>query len=218
MQQTASDVPPDLGAQPPINLASLGRVRVLRALNERGTLSRAELVRLTGLARATVGSVLEDLIGAGLVRKSADPVVGARSGRPPQLLSLEPRAGHAVGLDIGHDHVRAMLTDLAGGMLWDASVQLPVDDDPYGAAIQVPGTSSYLAFNTSEGYVPPVWPSEAGLQQMMLHIDIAVDDVAAAVADAVELGATVADYQPQDDVRVLLDPAGHPFCLYLDAD
>jgi hypothetical protein len=63
-----------------------------------------------------------------------------------------------------------------------------------------------------------VWPSEAGLQQMMLHIDIAVDDVAAAVADAVELGATVADYQPQDDVRVLLDPAGHPFCLYLDAD
>jgi predicted enzyme related to lactoylglutathione lyase len=91
------------------------------------------------------------------------------------------------------------------------------DDDPYGAAIQVPGTSSYLAFNTSEGYVPPVWPSEAGLQQMMLHIDIAVDDVAAAVADAVELGATVADYQPQDDVRVLLDPAGHPFCLYLDA-
>ena len=92
------------------------------------------------------------------------------------------------------------------------------DDDPYGAAIQVPGTSSYLAFNTSDGYVPPVWPPAAGLQQMMLHIDIAVDDVAAAVADAVELGATLADYQPQDDVRVLLDPAGHPFCLYLDAD
>ena len=28
--------------------------------------------------------------------------------------------------------------------------------------------------------------------------------------------ATVADFQPQDDVRVMLDPAGHPFCLYLD--
>jgi hypothetical protein len=32
----------------------------------------------------------------------------------------------------------------------------------------------------------------------------------------VALGATVAAYQPQDDVRVVLDPAGHPFCLYLD--
>ena len=39
-------------------------------------------------------------------------------------------------------------------------------------------------------------------------------DLEAAVAHAVELGATVADHQPQDDVRVMLDPAGHPFCLY----
>ncbi len=91
-------------------------------------------------------------------------------------------------------------------------------EDPHGAAIQVPGTSSYLAFNTSEGYVRPVWPEQNGEQQMMLHIDIAVDDLAAAVADAIDMGATVADFQPQDDVRVLLDPAGHPFCLYLDTE
>jgi hypothetical protein len=31
-------------------------------------------------------------------------------------------------------------------------------------------------------------------------------------------GATLADYQPQDDVRVHLDPDGHPFCLYLDGE
>lgn len=88
------------------------------------------------------------------------------------------------------------------------------DDD--GAAIAVPGTSSYLAFQSSPTFVPPAWPSAGGRQQMMMHIDVAVDDLAAAVADAVELGATVAEYQPQEDVRVLLDPVGHPFCLYLD--
>ena len=38
------------------------------------------------------------------------------------------------------------------------------------------------------------------------------------MADAVELGATLHEHQPQDDVRVMLDPAGHPFCLYLDPD
>jgi hypothetical protein len=32
---------------------------------------------------------------------------------------------------------------------------------------------------------------------------------------AVAAGAVLADYQPQDDVRVYLDPAGHPFCLAL---
>ena len=89
------------------------------------------------------------------------------------------------------------------------------EDD--GAAIAVPGTSSYLAFQSAPDYVPPVWPAADGRQQMMMmHIDVAVDDLDAAVADAVELGATVAESQPQEDNRVLLDPAGHPFCLYFD--
>lgn len=136
--------------QAPINLASLGRVRVLRALSEESALSRAELVELTGLARATVGSVIDDLIDAGLVRKMteadapgartgrsqsavASAASAARTGRPPQLLSLEPRAAYAAGLDIGHDHVRAVLTDLVGTVLWDGSVQLDVDGDPESA-------------------------------------------------------------------------------------
>jgi predicted NBD/HSP70 family sugar kinase len=136
--------------QAPINLASLGRVRVLRALSEESALSRAELVELTGLARATVGSVIDDLIDAGLVRKTTEAdapgartgrsqnavtsaAAAARTGRPPQLLSLEPRAAYAAGLDIGHDHVRAVLTDLVGTVLWDGSVQLDVDGDPESA-------------------------------------------------------------------------------------
>ena len=60
------------------------------------------------------------------------------------------------------------------------------------AAIAVPGTSSYLAFKTEPRYVPPVWPTAGGHQQMMMHLDIAVDDLAEAVAGAIELGATVA--------------------------
>lgn len=41
--------------------------------------------------------------------------------------------------------------------------------------------------------------------------------VAAGVAWAVEAGATVAEHQPQEGVRVMLDPAGHPFCLFSGA-
>jgi hypothetical protein len=51
---------------------------------------------------------------------------------------------------------------------------------------------------------------------MMAHLDIAVDDVDAAVAKALALGARLADFQPQDDVRVCFDPVGHPFCLFHD--
>ncbi|MBW8767688.1 MAG: VOC family protein, partial [Geodermatophilales bacterium] len=72
-----------------------------------------------------------------------------------------------------------------------------------------------LSFQLEEKHVPPVWPAGDGDPRMQLHLDIEVDDLEAAVAVAVGGGATVADFQPQDDVRVLLDPAGHPFCLWV---
>lgn len=72
-----------------------------------------------------------------------------------------------------------------------------------------------LSFEYEAHYVPPVWPSEAGSQHITEHLDIAVTDLDEAVAWATETGAKLADYQPQSDVRVMLDPAGHPFCLYV---
>jgi hypothetical protein len=86
------------------------------------------------------------------------------------------------------------------------------------ATLKPAGGVAYLAFQRSPEYVRPVWPPEEGQQQMMLHLDLAVDDVELAVAEAIEAGATLATFQPQDDVRVMLDPDGHPFCLYLDTD
>jgi Glyoxalase-like domain len=73
-----------------------------------------------------------------------------------------------------------------------------------------------LGFQSAPEYVRPVWPPVDGRQAMMMHLDVEVDELAAAIADAVALGATIAEHQPQENVRVLFDPAGHPFCLYLD--
>ncbi len=77
------------------------------------------------------------------------------------------------------------------------------------------GGSGQLSFQTESRYVRPVWPAGPGDQQMMMHLEIKVDDLEASVAHAVAHGATLAGFQPQQDVRVCLDPAGHPFCLYL---
>ncbi|MFZ0322826.1 MAG: VOC family protein [Actinomycetes bacterium] len=73
-----------------------------------------------------------------------------------------------------------------------------------------------LAFATERNYVRPVWPTVEGQPQMSIHLDFGVDDVDEAVAHAVACGAEIASYQPQETVRVMLDPAGHVFCLYLD--
>jgi catechol 2,3-dioxygenase-like lactoylglutathione lyase family enzyme len=78
----------------------------------------------------------------------------------------------------------------------------------------------YLAFNTAPEYRRPTWPPADGEQQMMLHLDFCVGTDAQSLAEAVsrarEAGAVDAGFQPQDDVRVMLDPDGHPFCLYVD--
>ncbi|WP_323096873.1 VOC family protein [Intrasporangium sp. YIM S08009] len=90
-------------------------------------------------------------------------------------------------------------------------------DTPGWATLAPSADHGYnLAFQQEPNYVRPVWPSEPGRPLMMLHLDLEVDDLEEAVAHAVGVGAEVAQFQPQEDVRVLLDPAGHPFCLYVD--
>ncbi|WP_033296057.1 VOC family protein [Amycolatopsis jejuensis] len=92
-------------------------------------------------------------------------------------------------------------------------------DEPDWVTLRPSGGGAGLSFQLEERYVPPVWPAKPGDQQMQLHLDFEVDGRAAldaAVARAVAAGARVADFQPQSDVRVLLDPAGHPFCFWTD--
>ncbi|PSK63559.1 hypothetical protein B0E53_04515 [Micromonospora sp. MH33] len=89
------------------------------------------------------------------------------------------------------------------------------EDEPDWVTLVAPDGGAGLSFQTEPAYVRPAWPAGPGEPRMMAHLDIQVDDLDAASAYAVSVGATVADFQPQDDVRVHLDPAGHPFCLYL---
>jgi predicted enzyme related to lactoylglutathione lyase len=68
-----------------------------------------------------------------------------------------------------------------------------------------------ITFQQVQGYVPPRWPGQEVPQQM--HLDVMVDDLDAAEAAVLDLGATKHEHQPGTSFRVFLDPAGHPFCL-----
>ena len=106
---------------------------------------------------------------------------------------------------------------------WEIGARDDADDRFGGSpwiALRNPAGGMGLTFQAEQWYEPPVWPEEPGAQTKMIHLDIAVDDLEAAVAHAVAAGAREAPHQPpdrSDDLRVMLDPAGHPFCLYLDA-
>ena len=89
-------------------------------------------------------------------------------------------------------------------------------DEPGWVTLRAPDGGAGLSFQTEDAHVRPTWPAGPGDQQMQMHLDIEVDDLETAGAEAVAAGAVLADYQPQEEVRVYLDPAGHPFCLWVD--
>jgi predicted enzyme related to lactoylglutathione lyase len=94
----------------------------------------------------------------------------------------------------------------------------PIGHEEEHTAILAAPQGIFLVFQRATGYREPVWPPVDGQQRPMMHLDFQVGDLDSAVADAVALGATLATTQPRENVRVLLDPAGHPFCLCLDQD
>ncbi|MDI6218399.1 VOC family protein [Clostridioides difficile] len=85
------------------------------------------------------------------------------------------------------------------------------------ACVSAPGTNqgTYpgITFQRNSEYKPPVWPEKPESQQQMAHMDFAVNDLEEAVQYAIHCGATIAEEQFTDDWRVMIDPAGHPFCL-----
>jgi catechol 2,3-dioxygenase-like lactoylglutathione lyase family enzyme len=96
--------------------------------------------------------------------------------------------------------------DLLGG-------EIGRDEGDY-LIMRLPDGQVALSFQLEE-YTPPTWPAQPGDQHMMMHLEVEVDDLDRALDHALACGASLADFQPQDDVRVCFDPAGHPFCLWL---
>ncbi len=92
------------------------------------------------------------------------------------------------------------------------------DSVPGGwAMVRSPDRRMKIECQLGTAYRTPVWPPVDGEQQMMVHLDIAVEDLDAGVAWAESVGGRLAGHQPRDGVRVMLDPAGHPFCLFRGA-
>ncbi|ACU72212.1 conserved hypothetical protein [Catenulispora acidiphila DSM 44928] len=73
-----------------------------------------------------------------------------------------------------------------------------------------------LSFEYEAEFTRPVWPAVEGRQNSTQHLDIGVADLEESVRWAIAAGATLAEFQPQPDVRVMIDPTGHPFCLFED--
>jgi predicted NBD/HSP70 family sugar kinase len=144
-------------------MAGTGALERLRATNQRtvigllageGAMSRADLVRSSGLSRTTVSSLVAELIRAGQITETEDrarPHKGG-SGRPPVLVRLSAPAGGVVGVDIGHGHVRVAIADRLGAVL--AEDHALVDVDAHGAEV-LDRTAAMVRTLAARSVLPP---------------------------------------------------------------
>lgn len=102
------------------------------------------------------------------------------------------------------------------GRFWSELLGWPIgrDEDDW-VTLRPPGGGAGLSFQPEGLYARPAWPARAGEQQMQMHLDVEVEELGPAVERARSLGATLEEHQPQEDVRVMRDPEGHVFCLWV---
>jgi predicted NBD/HSP70 family sugar kinase len=114
------------------SLRALNRSRVVEALRELGVASRADIARRTGLSRSTVSSLVGELQKSGVIAERAEGEgtgAAGKSGRPPNLIALDPSNGVAIGIDLGKRHVAVAASDLSHTVLAERRREMPDDYD-----------------------------------------------------------------------------------------
>jgi len=91
--------------------------------------------------------------------------------------------------------------------------RFPSEEFTVLANIAQGGFPTWITFQQVDDYAPPVWPATLDAQQQMAHLDFHVENVEEGVKHALSCGATMSEIQFDEGFRVMIDPAGHPFCL-----
>ncbi|WP_433604485.1 ROK family transcriptional regulator [Dactylosporangium sp. CA-139114] len=102
--------------------------RVLRVLREHGALSRGQIATKVGLSRTTLSEITGDLLSRGaVVVVDTDAAKRAGSGRPAELLTLDPSSGQFLGVDLGHTRVRIAVADAAHDIIAAGHAAYPAE-------------------------------------------------------------------------------------------
>jgi predicted NBD/HSP70 family sugar kinase len=159
-----------------------GAGSLLRLIRDGEAVTRADLVRRTGLARSTVAQRLEVLLAHELVYEAGGSA--STGGRPPTLLAFNQGAGLVLVADLGATHSRLVASDLAGVPLAEVTYDMDIAQGPEtvlpwvherflallkdigraprdvrGIGVGVPGP---VAFTRGEPVAPPIMPGWDG--------------------------------------------------------
>ncbi len=108
------------------DVGTANKARIMQALADHGPLSRADLARMAGVPRGTIGAIVNNLVAAGLLQEIAVRRAVASVGQPPRPLWFGPRLGHVGAILIQTGVVRVAVVDVHGKIVTEEAETFPV--------------------------------------------------------------------------------------------
>lgn len=179
----------ELTANTPQQLRHTNMGAILGVMRRTGAVTGTDLIEATGLARATVIAVCDDLIRAGWVRELPAQRMTVQKGRPARVFEFNARAGVVVGLDFGVAKTTALVADLRGTVLAKATESLPeftapvaerlaTIDKAIGTALAAAGAAPESVLVAAVGIAAPV-DRKGNIphsQEFWEHLDIGIPE------------------------------------------
>jgi ROK family/Winged helix-turn-helix DNA-binding len=138
-------------------IRDINRQIILNYVRETGSVSRADLARVTDLQRSSVSLIVDELLKADLIEEIEGESSG---GRPPQLLSLKTFKPVAIGIDLGKQTTTMGTSDLSGRLL--EKIEFPTDPDIKQTISRIIENTQYF-INKSAGAIEAIGICVPGL-------------------------------------------------------
>src|SRR5918999_6463578 len=119
----------------PSHIGDVNKSRVIQAFCDNGPLSRAELAKMAGVTRATIGNIVGALLDAGLIEEGEPREGTGQVGKRGRPLWFGPRAGVSGGVAIGEGHLEAALVNARGDLLEHVEREFDPNDSDGSSAI-----------------------------------------------------------------------------------
>jgi N-acetylglucosamine repressor len=131
---------------------NLNKSKVLQIIRDEKEITRADIIRLSGLSAPTVTRIVESLVQLNLIQ--TDGIGSSVGGRPPQLIHFHSKENYVIGIDLGATFIRSALSNLDGDFIFEIHVPTNLKKGFDGVMEQVGGLIKKLCDRARQKSLP----------------------------------------------------------------
>ena len=128
------------------------KIKVLQLIRNKKEITRAEIIRMSGLSAPTVTRIVESLVHLNLIQ--TDGIGSSIGGRPPQLIHFNSKNNYVIGIDLGATFIRSALSNLDGEFIFEINVPTNLKKGFNGVMEQVGEVIEKLSDRASQKSLP----------------------------------------------------------------